>query len=73
MRRLVFLVVDVATPLQIRYWYQALPALALLSGGYLSAAFQRGRLGQLAGGAAVLYIAANGLSVLYESMVSRYH
>ena len=69
----VFLAVDLLSPLQIRYWYQSLPAVALLAGGYLSAAFQRGWLGRIAGGAAVLYIAANGALVLYESMVSRYH
>jgi hypothetical protein len=68
-----FLGADLLTPVEIRYWLQALPLLALLSGAYLSRAWDRGVLGKTASAAAFLYMAALGLQALYETMVFRYH
>jgi hypothetical protein len=70
---LLFLALDLLTALEIRYWLQALPLLALSSGLYLSKAYDRGRIGKLAALAAFVYTSLVGLGTLYESMVARYH
>jgi hypothetical protein len=70
---LFFLAVDLWTGVEIRYWLQALPLLALFSGAYLSRALSRSVLGKLAAVAAVTYIAFVGLRTLLECMVVRYH
>jgi hypothetical protein len=69
----VFFGLDVFTPLEIRYWLQALPLLALCAGAYLSRAFERGLAGRIAAVAAVLYVGATGLRTLYDVMLFRYH
>jgi hypothetical protein len=68
-----FLGADLLTPLEIRYWLQALPLLALLAGAYLSRAWDRGVLGKTAATAAFLYLTATGLWTLYRTMVFSYH
>jgi hypothetical protein len=68
-----FLGADLLTPVEIRYWLQALPLLALLSGAYLSRAWDRGVLGKAAAAAAFLYMSAVGLQTLYQTLVFRYH
>ncbi len=70
---LLFFTLDLATGLEIRYWLQALPLLALFSGAYLSRAYDRSALGKGAAVAAVAYIAFVGLRTLFECMVYRYH
>jgi hypothetical protein len=70
---LFFFAVDLATGLEIRYWLQALPLLALFSGAYLSRAFDRSALGKAAAVAAVAYIGFVGIRTIFESMVYRYH
>jgi hypothetical protein len=61
------------TPIEIRYWLQALPLLALFSGVYLSRAASRGVLGKAAALGAMTYIAFVGLETLYQSILFRYH
>jgi hypothetical protein len=68
-----FLGADLVTPLEIRYWLQALPLLAFLAGAYLSRAWDRGVVGKTAATAAFLYMAATGLWTLYRTMVFSYH
>ena len=70
---LFFLAVDVWTGLEIRYWLQALPLLALFSGAYLSRAFSRSAIGKSAALAALAYIGFVGVRTLFECMVYRYH
>jgi hypothetical protein len=70
---LVFFSVDLWTGLEIRYWLQALPLLALFSGAYLSRAFNRGTLGKVAAAAALAYVGFVGMRTLVECMVYRYH
>ena len=69
----VFFVAELVSPVEIRYWLQALPLLALGSGLYLSRALGRGGMGRLAAIAAILYIAAIGLGELQEIALVRYH
>jgi hypothetical protein len=68
-----FFAVEFATGLEIRYWLQALPLLALFSGTYLSRAYDRSALGKAASIAAIAYIGFAGLRTLFECMVYRYH
>ncbi len=68
-----FFALDLLSPLEIRYWFQALPVVALLAGAYLSSAFSRGGMGRFAAGAAVLYLSLVGLKEAVESMLYRYH
>jgi hypothetical protein len=70
---LFFLAIDVWTGLEIRYWLQALPLLALFSGAYLSRAFSRSAIGKSAALAALAYIGFVGVRTLFECMVYRYH
>jgi hypothetical protein len=70
---LLFFLLDLASNLEIRYWLQALPLLALFSGAYLSRAFDRSALGKAVAVAAVAYISFGGLRALFEGMVYRYH
>ncbi|HSF18656.1 MAG TPA: hypothetical protein VLK65_24235 [Vicinamibacteria bacterium] len=69
----VFLVIELVTPIGIRYWLQALPILALLSGRYLSRALDRGRFGKVAAWAAFAYMCVIGLANLREMLLFRYH
>ncbi|HXV60989.1 MAG TPA: hypothetical protein VEK15_09875, partial [Vicinamibacteria bacterium] len=69
----VFLVIELVTPIEIRYWLQALPILALLSGLYLSRALDRGRSGKVAAWAAIAYMCVIGLRNLHEVLLFRYH
>ena len=68
-----FFVIDVVSPLEIRYALQALPLLALLGGLYLASAFDRGPLGKAAGAAAIVYIVVTGVTTLHEIVLTRYH
>ncbi len=70
---LFFLALDLKTALEIRYWLQALPLLALFSGAYLSRALDRSALGKGAAAGAFVYIAFVGLRTMFECMVYRYH
>ena len=70
---LFFLAIDVWTGLEIRYWLQALPLLALFSGAYLSRAFSRSAIGKGAALAALAYMGFVGIRTLFECMVYRYH
>ena len=70
---LFFLAVDLWTGLEIRYWLQALPLLALFSGAYLSRAFSRSAFGKAAAIAALLFMSFIGMRTLFECMVYRYH
>jgi hypothetical protein len=70
---LLFLALDLWMGIEIRYWLQALPLLALFSGTYLSRAFDRSVLGKIAAVGAVGYISFVGLRTLLEAMVLRYH
>ncbi len=70
---LLFLAVDLRTGLEIRYWLQALPLLALFSGAYLSRAFSRSAFGKAAAIAALVFMSFIGMRTLFECMVSRYH
>ncbi len=70
---LLFLAFDLWTGIEIRYWLQALPLLALFSGAYLSRALSRSNLGKSAAIGAIAYIAFVGLRTLLECMVIRYH
>jgi hypothetical protein len=68
-----FFALDIATPLEIRYWLQALPILALCSGSYLSRALERGWRGRTAAFAALVYVGFVGLRTLHEIVFFRYH
>jgi hypothetical protein len=68
-----FFALSLLTAVEVRYWLQALPVLALFSGVYLSRASERGPLGKTAAIAAVAYTAFEGLSTLYQSVLFRYH
>lgn len=68
-----FFFVGLVSPIEIRYWLQVLPLLALGSGLYLSRALDRGGVGRIAAIAATLYIAAMGLKELQEIALLRYH
>jgi hypothetical protein len=70
---LLFLALDLVTAIEIRYWLQALPLLALFSGTYLSRAYDRSTLGKAAAIGAAAYIGVIGLRTLFECMVYRYH
>jgi hypothetical protein len=70
---LFFLAIDLWTGLEIRYWLQALPLLALFSGAYLSRAFSRSAIGKAAAVAALAYMGFVGMRTLFECMVYRYH
>jgi hypothetical protein len=70
---LFFFGVDLWTGLEIRYWLQSLPLLALFSGAYLSRAFDRSALGKAAALAALAYTGFVGIRTLFECMVYRYH
>ena len=70
---LFFFGVDLWTGLEIRYWLQALPLLALFSGAYLSRALDRSALGKAAALAALAYMGFVGMRTLFECMVYRYH
>jgi hypothetical protein len=70
---LFFFAVDLWTGLEIRYWLQALPLLALFSGAYLSRAFSRGAFGKATAFAALLYMGFVGMRTLFECMVYHYH
>jgi len=68
-----FFAADLFSSLELRYLLQAAPLLSLFAGSYLSRAFARGKLGRLAGTAAVVYIAAIGLWSYRECLLIRYH
>jgi hypothetical protein len=68
-----FLGVDLASALEIRYALQALPLLALLGGLYLSSALDRGRVGKAAAWAAIFYIGVMGIRTLHDVALVRYH
>jgi hypothetical protein len=68
-----FFALSLLTAVEVRYWLQALPVLALFSGVYLSRASERGPVGKTAAIAAIAYIAFDGLSTLYQSVLFRYH
>jgi hypothetical protein len=68
-----FFAVDLSTGLEIRYWLQGLPLLALFSGAYLSRALGRSVLGKSAALAALAYIGVVGVRTLFDCMVYRYH
>ena len=68
-----FFLIDMVTPLEIRYWFQALPVVSILGGMYLSSAFERGLLGKIAVCSAVVYLSATYVQLLYECMLLRYH
>jgi hypothetical protein len=70
---LFFFGVDLWTGLEIRYWLQALPLLALFSGAYLSRALDRSALGKAAALGALIYVGLVGMRTLFECMVYRYH
>ncbi len=70
---LFFFALDLWTGLEIRYWLQGLPLLALFSGVYLSRAFSRSTLGKAAAVAALVYIGFVGVRTVFETMVYRYH
>ena len=70
---LFFFAVDLSTGLEIRYWLQALPLLALFSGAYLSRALSRSVLGKAAAVGALAYLGFIGMRTLFECMVYRYH
>ena len=70
---LFFFAVDLWTGLEIRYWLQAIPLLALFSGLYLSRAFSRSAFGKAAAFAALAYMGFVGIRTLFECMVYRYH
>jgi hypothetical protein len=70
---LLFFGVDVWTGIEIRYWLQALPLLALFSGAYLSRALDRSALAKAAALAALAYMGFVGMRTLFECMVYRYH
>jgi hypothetical protein len=70
---LLFLALDLATTIEIRYWLQALPLLALFSGTYLSRAFDRSTVGKAAALGAVAYIGVVGLRTILDCMIYRYH
>jgi hypothetical protein len=70
---LFFFAVDLWTGLEIRYWLQALPLLALFSGAYLSRALGRSALGKAAAVAALAYVGFAGVRTIFECMVYRYH
>jgi hypothetical protein len=70
---LLFLALDLWMGIEIRYWLQALPLLALFSGTYLSRAFDRSVLGKVAAVGALGYISFVGLRTILEAMVFRYH
>jgi len=70
---LFFFAVDLWTGLEIRYWLQALPLLALFSGAYLSRALSRSVLGKAAAVGALAYLGFIGMRTLFECMVYRYH
>jgi hypothetical protein len=70
---LFFFGVDLWTGLEIRYWLQALPLLALFSGAYLSRALDRSSLGKAAALGALAYMGFVGMRTLFECMVYRYH
>ena len=59
--------------IEIRYWLQALPLLALFSGLYLSRAFHRALLGKVAASGALAYIGWVGARTLLDVMIYRYH
>jgi uncharacterized membrane protein len=68
-----FLILDLATPLEIRYLLQALPLLALMAASYLSQAWERGPIGKTVAVVAIAYLSSAGGVALYESMFVRYH
>jgi hypothetical protein len=68
-----FFLADLLAGMEIRYWLQALPLLALLSGLYLSRAFSRTLLGKVAAAGALAYIGWVGARTLVDVMISRYH
>lgn len=68
-----FFVLDLLTPLEIRYAYQAVPVIALLAGLYLSNAFARGGVGRFAAVSAVVYLSVVALRGVVEATLVRYH
>ena len=70
---ILFLGIDLASALEIRYALQALPLLALLGGLYLSSALDRGRVGKAAALAAIFYIGVVGIRTLHDVALVRYH
>ena len=70
---ILFLGIDLASAVEIRYALQALPLLALVGGVYLSSAFDRGRLGMAAAWGAILYIGVMGVRTLHDVALVRYH
>jgi hypothetical protein len=70
---LLFLAVDFWSGLDIRYWLQGLPLLALFSGSYLSRALSRNALGKGAALAAIAYMGLVGVRTLFDCMIYRYH
>ncbi len=70
---ILFLGIDLASALEIRYALQALPLLALLGGVYLSRALDRGRVGMAAAWGAILYVGVMGVRTLHDVALVRYH
>ena len=70
---ILFLGIDFASAVDIRYPLQALPLLALVGGVYLSSALDRGRVGKAAAWAAILYIGVMGVRTLHDVALVRYH
>ena len=70
---LLFFGIDLFSALEIRYLLQALPILALFSGVYLSKALDRGPLSRIAASAATIYLVGQGVLVLHEVALFRYH
>ena len=68
-----FLVIDLASAVEIRYALQALPLLALLGGVYLSGALDRGRVGMAAAWGAILYVGVMGVRTLHDVALVRHH
>ncbi len=68
-----FFVLDLTTPIGVRYALQALPLLALLAGRFLSGIMQKGKVGQIAALAALTYLCVIGLANLNDCLLARYH
>jgi hypothetical protein len=68
-----FFFADLLAGIEIRYWLQALPLLALFSGLYLSRAFDRALLGKVAAAGALAYIGWVGARTILDVMLYRYH
>jgi hypothetical protein len=68
-----FFALDLMTALEVRYVLQATPIFSLFAAAYVSAAFQRGKVGKLAAVAALVYLIAVGLVNIHDCLLFRYH